>query len=57
MLRKISTERNAKLKNVVQPLRVALTGKTVSPGIDEVILTLGKERTLQRIRYALESTP
>jgi glutamyl-tRNA synthetase len=57
MLRKISTERNAKLKNVVQPLRVALTGKTVSPGIDEVILTLGKERALQRIRYALETAP
>lgn len=57
MLRKISTERNAKLKNVIQPLRVALTGKTVSPGIDEVILTLGKDRTIQRIRHALETTP
>lgn len=56
-LRKISTERNAKLKNVVQPLRVALTGRTVSPGIDEVILTLGKECTLRRIRHALETTP
>jgi glutamyl-tRNA synthetase len=57
MLKNLSTELNAKLKNVIQPLRVALTGKTVSPGIDEVILTLGKDRTLQRIRHALETTP
>ena len=45
------------LDNVIQPLRVALTGKTVSPGIDEVIMTLGKDRTLRRIRHALETTP
>lgn len=57
MLRKISTDRNAKLKNIIQPLRVALTGKTVSPGIDEVILTLGKDRTIKRIKHALETTP
>jgi len=55
LLRKLSVELEAKLKNVIQPLRVSLTGKTVSPGIDEVILTLGKERTLKRIRHAIES--
>jgi len=42
-----------KFKAIAQPLRVALTGKTVSPGIDEVMVTLGKERVLQRIRAAV----
>jgi glutamyl-tRNA synthetase len=45
-------ERNIKLKVIVQPLRVALTGKTVSPGIDEVMVTLGKERVAKRIKDA-----
>ena len=35
---------NIKFKVLAQPLRVALTGKTVSPGIDEIMMTLGKER-------------
>jgi glutamyl/glutaminyl-tRNA synthetase len=33
---------------------VALTGSTVSPGIHEVIAVLGKDRTLRRLRAALE---
>jgi glutamyl-tRNA synthetase len=39
---------------LAQPVRVALTGSAVSPGIHEVIAVLGKERTIQRLRYALE---
>src|ERR671922_1465819 len=39
---------------LTQPVRVALTGSTVSPGIHEVIAALGKERTLKRLRSALE---
>jgi glutamyl-tRNA synthetase len=46
-------ERDIKFKVLAQPLRVALTGKTVSPGIDEVMATLGKERVIQRINAAL----
>jgi glutamyl-tRNA synthetase len=46
-------ERDIKFKVIAQPLRVALTGKTVSPGIDEVMVTLGKERVLQRISAAV----
>ncbi|OQA54032.1 MAG: Glutamate--tRNA ligase [Candidatus Omnitrophica bacterium ADurb.Bin277] len=52
-LRRLADENGVKLKNVVQPIRVALTGKTVSPGIDEVMITLGKERVLKRIKNAL----
>ena len=53
-LRSIAEEKGFKLKVIAQPLRVALTGKTVSPGIDEVMITLGKERVIKRIKRALE---
>ncbi|MGP0591033.1 glutamate--tRNA ligase [Nitrospira sp. T9] len=43
-----------KMGKVAQPLRVALTGRTVSPGIYEVMTLLGKERSLQRIRAGVE---
>lgn len=51
-LRALAEERGTKLKWIAQALRVALTGKTVSPGIDEVMVTLGKERVIGRIRRA-----
>lgn len=38
-----------KLGKIAQPVRVALTGGTVSPGIFEVIDVLGRERTLRRL--------
>ena len=43
-----------KLGQLAQPVRVALTGGTVSPGIYEVIAVLGKARTVDRLRAALE---
>ena len=43
-----------KLGQLAQPVRVALTGGTVSPGIYEVIAVLGKSRTVDRLRAALE---
>jgi glutamyl-tRNA synthetase len=44
---------NLKLGQLAQPVRVALTGGTVSPGIYEVIAVLGKRRTVERLRKAL----
>ena len=38
---------------LAQPVRIALTGSMVSPGIHEVIAVLGKERALKRLRSAL----
>ncbi len=38
---------------IAQPLRVAITGTTVSPGIFEMLLALGREKTIQRIRTAV----
>jgi glutamyl-tRNA synthetase len=46
-------ERDIKFKVIAQPLRVALSGRTVSPGIDEVMITLGKDRVVQRINAAI----
>ena len=53
-LRTLADERQIKLKIIAQPLRVALTGKTVSPGIDEVMITLGKEKVVKRIGQAID---
>ncbi|MBN1381600.1 MAG: glutamate--tRNA ligase [Deltaproteobacteria bacterium] len=52
-LRSIAEKNNTKLKFIAQPLRIALTGKTVSPGIDDVMITLGKEKVIERIERAL----
>jgi len=41
-----------KLGKLAQPVRVALTGTTVSPGIFEVCAILGKERTMARLATA-----
>ncbi len=42
-----------KLKKLAQPVRVALTGGTASPGIYEVIEVMGKEKTLKRLEKAI----
>lgn len=42
-----------KLGKIAQPVRVALTGKTVSPGIFEILRVLGKEATLNRLKQAV----
>ncbi|NIZ02135.1 glutamate--tRNA ligase [Thalassospira lucentensis] len=40
-----------KLGKVAQPLRAVLTGSNSSPGIFDVMIVLGKEQTLKRIRH------
>jgi len=52
-LQKFVLEKDLKFKIIAQPLRVALTGKTISPGIDEVMVTLGKDRVVSRIQDAI----
>jgi glutamyl-tRNA synthetase len=41
-----------KLGSIAQPLRVALTGRTVSPPVFEVMVTLGREECLARLADA-----
>ncbi len=40
------------LGQIAQPVRVALTGGTASPGLFEVMVVLGRERTLARLQHA-----
>ncbi|MCA9810011.1 MAG: glutamate--tRNA ligase [Candidatus Dadabacteria bacterium] len=51
---KIMEERGIKMGAIAQPVRVALTGGTVSPGIFEVMEILGKEEVLKRLGRAVD---
>lgn len=42
-----------KFGKIAQPVRVALTGKTVSPGMFEMMLVLGRDRVLHRLKKAI----
>jgi glutamyl-tRNA synthetase len=53
-LRGVVDELGAKPKEVFQPVRVALAGTTISPGIFESVSALGKDEALTRIDEALE---
>jgi len=48
--RAFAEQRGLKLGKVAQPLRAALTGRTVSPGIFEVMVLIGREETVARLR-------
>ncbi|HEV7529584.1 MAG TPA: glutamate--tRNA ligase [Solirubrobacteraceae bacterium] len=52
-LEELVSSRSVKPREVYQPLRVAITGTTVSPGIFESVALLGREETLRRIDAAL----
>ncbi len=43
-----------KLGKIAQPVRVALTGRTASPGIFDITEIIGKQRVLERLRRAVE---
>ena len=52
----IVNERGLKLGQVAQPIRVVITGSTVSPGIYEVLEIVGKEKTLKRLRRIINAS-
>ena len=54
MFKEIVAQKNIKLGAIAQAVRVALTGKSVSPGIYEVMRILGKEEVLKRLARALK---
>jgi len=43
-----------KLGKIAQPVRLALTGRTASPGIFEIIEIIGKDKVLSRIKDAIK---
>jgi glutamyl-tRNA synthetase len=49
----VLARREVKPREVYQPLRVAIAGTTISPGIFESVALLGREETLRRIDNAL----
>jgi glutamyl-tRNA synthetase len=53
-LRELIEGEGLSLGKALQPIRVAITGTTISPGIFESLAALGRERSSQRIRRALE---
>ena len=47
-------EEGMKIGQLAQPVRVALTGRTASPGLFDVMEVLGRDRTLFRLRQGIE---
>lgn len=54
ILTNIAESMGMKLGKIAQPLRVALTGVSVSPSIDKTVRLLGREQTLSRLKRAIE---
>ena len=57
-VRDVAEQSGLKLGKLAQPLRVALTGKTTSPGIFDVLVLLGRAESLARVAdQMLEPNP
>ncbi len=54
VIREVAENSGIKLGKVAQPLRAALTGRTTSPGIFDVLALLGREESLARIADQME---
>lgn len=50
----VAEKNNLKMGKIAQPLRISVTGSTMSPSIDTTLVLLGKDKTLQRINACLE---
>jgi glutamyl-tRNA synthetase len=50
----VAEQFNLKLGQIAQPLRVAISGKAVSPPVDITVQLLGKERSLKRLDRAID---
>jgi glutamyl/glutaminyl-tRNA synthetase len=53
LLRKLAEEKGTGLGNIAQPIRVAVSGTTISPAIFDSLSILGKEKTISRIKKAI----
>ena len=51
--KRLVEEEGMKMGQLAQPVRVALTGRTASPGLFDVMEVLGRERTLSRLQQSL----
>jgi glutamyl-tRNA synthetase len=48
-LKAVAESQTAKLGDIMQPVRVALTGSTVSEPVNELLAVVGRERSLRRL--------
>jgi glutamyl-tRNA synthetase len=53
-IREVAEAKGVKLGKLAQPLRAALTGRTASPGIFDVLALLGRDESLARIAAQME---
>jgi glutamyl-tRNA synthetase len=53
-LRRLADERDLKPRDAFQPIRIAVTGSNVSPGLFESIELLGRDEAVQRLRSVHE---
>jgi glutamyl-tRNA synthetase len=53
--REIAEENDLKLGKLAQPLRIALTGKSISPSVFEILHVLGKDQSLERIQFMMDN--
>jgi glutamyl-tRNA synthetase len=54
LIQQLAETRGEPLVKIAQPIRVALTGKTVSPPINEVMEALGKTEVIKRLQRAIK---
>jgi glutamyl-tRNA synthetase len=55
VFRALAEEKTLKLGKLAQPVRVAITGGTASPGIFELLEIIGREKTVRRLEKAIET--
>jgi len=55
--RQLAGELGVKLVDLAQPVRLALTGRTASPPVFDIMADLGRDETLARLRAALDRIP
>jgi glutamyl-tRNA synthetase len=57
VIRAFAERKGVKLGGIAQPLRAALTGRTTSPPIFDVLAVLGKDETLGRLGDQVAASP
>ena len=53
-MRAVAEERGVSAGKLIHPTRLALTGQAVSPGIFDVLVVIGRQRSSERIRRLIE---
>jgi glutamyl-tRNA synthetase len=53
LIQDFAASKHVKMGAVAQPLRLALTGETASPGLYDIIEILGPDRTIKRAQAAV----